>query len=149
MKERNLMVFISAVTVSVLFIIGIILRTQAWFTNYASQSYPSYVRLILPLALLWLGWVFENKGFVLAASVLLAVIWLLHLDYSGFVSGDIFVPSNYTAIVKTTFVFGLIALGARRFPDSSPMTRWTGHDAETSTLRKDSQRSPFLSIRTV
>jgi hypothetical protein len=32
----------------------------------------------------------------------------LHIDYAGYVSGDIFVPSNYTAIVKTTFVFAAI-----------------------------------------
>jgi hypothetical protein len=74
MKERNLMVFVTAVTVSILFLIGILIRTQAWFVNYASLSYPNFVRLILPLGLLWIGWFLKNKGFVLAASVLLAMI---------------------------------------------------------------------------
>ncbi|MCF7932670.1 MAG: hypothetical protein K9K93_05835 [Acholeplasmataceae bacterium] len=110
MKERNLVVFITAVTVTILFFIGILIRTQAWFVNYANLSFPHFIRLILPLGLIWLGWFFKSKGFVLAATILLAVTWLWHFDCAGYVSGDIFVPSNYTAIVKTTFVFAAITL---------------------------------------
>lgn len=111
MKERNLMVFITAVTVSILFLIGILIRTQAWYINYADLSYPHFIRLILPVALLWIGWFSHNKGFVLSASVLLAVVWFLHMDCAGYVSGIIFVPTNYTAIVKTSFVFAAMTFG--------------------------------------
>jgi len=107
MKERSLLYFITAVVSSVLFLVALLIRTQPWFIMYGSHALPSLYTLFIPVVLLWIGWYFQNKGFLLSASIFLSVILTMFWDKSaGVLNGDIHVISAYAPGVKTAFVLG-------------------------------------------
>ncbi|MCR3906314.1 MAG: hypothetical protein NUK62_04745 [Tenericutes bacterium] len=110
MKERSLLYFITAVVASVLFLVALLIRTQGWFNTYGVLVMPSLHKLLIPVVLLWIGWYFENKGFLLSASIILTVLFGLHLDQWGVLNGDIFIVSQYAPAVRTAFVLGFILL---------------------------------------
>lgn len=110
MKERNLLYFITALIASILLLISILARTQAWFTinNYGQLAIPTIHYLLIPVALLWVGWYFENDGLLLSAAVILSVIFGFHLDNFGLLNNDPYIVSRYAPMVKTVFVLGLL-----------------------------------------
>ncbi|MBU1093294.1 MAG: hypothetical protein KKH01_02400 [Firmicutes bacterium] len=110
MKERSLLYFITAVTASVLFLVSIIIRSLDWFGSYGYAVMPTMYELFIPVVLLWVGWYFQNKGFLLSASVLVAVLFGQHFNYTGVLNGDIFILSTYAPMVKTVYVLGFILL---------------------------------------
>jgi len=110
MKERSLLYFLTAVVASVLFLVALIIRFFPWFNSYGSMALPTLHKLIFPLALLWIGWYFENKGFLISATILSTVLLMFHMDYSGLLNGDIFIVSSYAPLVRTTYVLGFILL---------------------------------------
>lgn len=115
MKERNLLYFITALVASILLLISIFIRTQSWFSinDYGLLAVPTIHYLLIPVALLWVGWYFENNGFLLAAAILLSVIFGLHLDHWGLLGNDPYVISRYAPTVKTAYILSLLlALGA-------------------------------------
>ncbi|MDO9630161.1 MAG: hypothetical protein Q7I99_09710, partial [Acholeplasmataceae bacterium] len=68
---------------------------------------PSIYTLFIPVVLLWVGWYFQNKGFLLSASIFLSVVLTMFWDKSaGVLNGDIHVISAYAPGVKTVFVLG-------------------------------------------
>lgn len=114
MKERNLLYFITALVASILLLISILIRTQEWFSinNYGTLAVPTIHYLLLPVALLWVGWYFENNGFLLAAAILFSVIFGLHLDNYGLLNNNPYVVSRFAPAVKTSFVLSiLLSLG--------------------------------------
>ena len=60
------------------------------------------------MALLWVGWYFENNGFLLASAILFSVIFGLHLDHVGLLNNDPYVVSRYAPTVKTAYVLSLL-----------------------------------------
>ncbi|MBU1141372.1 MAG: hypothetical protein KKG64_02490 [Firmicutes bacterium] len=110
MKERSLLYFITAVVASVLFLVSILIRTQDWFTTYGYLVMPTMYELFIPLVLLWVGWYFQNKGFLLSAAIIVSVLLGMHFDHVGVLNGQIFVLVLYAPAVKTSFVLGFILL---------------------------------------
>lgn len=110
MKERNLLYFITALVASILLVISILIRTQSWFSinDYGSLAVPTIHYLLIPVALLWVGWYFENNGFLLASAILFSVIFGLHLDHIGLLNNDPYVVSRYAPTVKTAYVLSLL-----------------------------------------
>ena len=107
MKERSLLYFITAVVSSILFLVALLIRTQPWFVMYGSHALPSLHTLFIPVVILWVGWYFQNKGFLLSASIFLSVILTMFWDRSaGVLNGDIPVISSYAPGVRTAFVLG-------------------------------------------
>ncbi len=107
MKERSLLYFITAVVSSVLFLVALLIRTQPWFVMYGSHALPSLHTLFIPVLLLWVAWYFQNKGFLLSASIYLTVILTIFWDKSaGILNGEIHVISSYAPAVRTAFVLG-------------------------------------------
>ena len=109
MKERNLLYFITALVASILLLISILARTQSWFNlnDYGQLAIPTIHYLLIPVALLWVGWYFENDGLLLSAAVILSVIFVYHLDNFGLLNNDPYIVSRYAPMVKTVFVLGL------------------------------------------
>lgn len=110
MKERSLLYFITALTVSILLIISLVIRTMPWFRAYGSFAMPEFYYFLIPTALLWVGWFFERKSYLLAASILLAVLFGLHLENTGILNGDIHVISSQAPIVRTVYVLTLMLI---------------------------------------
>jgi hypothetical protein len=110
MKERNLLYFITALVASILLLVSILVRTQAWFNinNYGVLAVPTIHYLLIPVILLWIGWYFENKGFLLSAAIILSVVFALHLDHSGLLNNVPYIVSRYAPAVKTSYVLSLI-----------------------------------------
>lgn len=110
MKERNLLYFITALVASILLLISILARTQDWFkiNGYGQLAIPTIHYLIIPVILLWVGWYFENNGFLLAAAVILSVLFGLHLDNFGLLNNKIYIVSRYAPGVKTAYVLSLL-----------------------------------------
>ena len=112
MKERSLLYFITALTVTILLIISLVIRAMDWFPTYGSFAMPAFYYFLIPTALLWVGWYFNKKDFLLAASIILAVAFSLHLDNAGVLNGSIRVISAYRPMVKTVFVLSLVLITA-------------------------------------
>ncbi len=110
MKERSLLYFITAVIASILFLVSIIIRSFDWFSTYGYAVMPTMYALFIPVVLLWVGWYFQNKGFLLSASIFVAVLLGLQFNTVGVINGDIFVLSTYAPMVKTSFVLGIILM---------------------------------------
>ena len=110
MKERSILYFITAVTATILFLVSIIVRSFDWYTTYGQYVMPVMYALFFPVVLLWVGWYFQNKGYLLAASVIVAVLIGQQFESVGVLNGVIFVSGLYAPMVKTTFVLGLILM---------------------------------------
>lgn len=118
MKERSLLGFITAVTVSLLFIASLVVRTFVWrnvtidltLPSYGVMVVPVYTKLFIVMALYWIAWYFEERGFLLAATILLSTLLMTHFDYSGLITGSIFIPSAYAPMVKTSYVFSFLLM---------------------------------------
>lgn len=112
MKERNLLYFITALVASILLLISILSRAFVWFdlNNYGQLAIPTIHYLIIPVALLWVGWYFENNGFLLAAGVIFSILFGLHLDNFGILNGVPYIISRYAPIVKTSYVLTLFLM---------------------------------------
>jgi len=119
MKERNLLYFTTATVISILFLVSIILRFNDWHELYG-YVIPSVHKIIIPLALVWLGWYFRNNGFVLASLIILTLLFGQHLSSAGVLDDrnlDFFVLMTYKPIVRTAYVIttllyaGSIGLG--------------------------------------
>lgn len=110
MKERNLFYFVTAVIASVLFLISLLIRLFPWFSSYGDIALPATYKLFIPVALLWVGWFFESKGFLLAALAIFAVSFGLQLDQFSVLSdnGGIYVPTQYRPEVRTAYVLGFV-----------------------------------------
>lgn len=112
MKERSLLYFITAVIATILFLVSIIIRSFDWFITYGEYVMPIMYALFIPVVLLWIGWYFQNKGFLLAASAIVAVLIGQQFISVGVLNGYIFISSLYAPMVKTIFVLGLILMVA-------------------------------------
>lgn len=112
MKERSLLYFITAVIATILFLVSIIVRTFDWYTTYGEHVMPIVYALFVPVVLLWVGWYFQNKGYLLAASIIVAVLIGQQFESVGVLNGVIFISGLYAPMVKTTFVLGLILMVA-------------------------------------
>ena len=112
MKERSLLYFITALTVTILLIISLVIRTMDWFPTYGSFAMPGFYYFLIPTALLWVGWYFNQNAFLLAASIILAIAFSLHLDNVGVLDGSIRVISSQRPMVKTVFVLSLVLITA-------------------------------------
>jgi hypothetical protein len=118
MKERSLLVFITAVTVSLLFIASLVVRSFIWrdvtidlsLPSYGVMVIPAYAKLFILVALYWIAWYFEERGFLLAATILMTALFMTHFDYSGLIGGSIFIPSAYAPMVKTSYVFSFLLM---------------------------------------
>ena len=108
MKERSILYFITAVTATILFLVSIIVRSFDWYTTYGQYVMPVMYALFFPVVLLWVGWYFQNKGYLLAASVIVAVLIGQQFESVGVLNGVIFVSGLYAPMVKKrtrTFIF--------------------------------------------
>jgi len=112
MKERNLLYFLLAVIVSTILIVSIVVRLLNWYNLYGTIVAPRIHVLLIPLVLIWIGWYFENKGLLLSSSTLLSVVLFMHMGNSGLLSGDPFVITSLTPIVKTIYVLSFMMLTA-------------------------------------
>lgn len=110
MKERSLLFFITAVVATILFIVAIIVRFVDWFPLYGLLVLPAIHKLLIPVVLLWIGWYFENKGFLLASTTIIAVLLSFQMDHAGVLNGDILVISTMAPIVRTTYVLGFMLM---------------------------------------
>ena len=110
MKERNLLYFITALVASILLLLSILVRTQPWFNinDYGQIAVPTIHYLIIPVILIWVGWYFEDKGFLLASAILFSVIFALHLDNSGLLNNNPYLVSRYAPAIKTAFVLSVV-----------------------------------------
>lgn len=110
MRERNLQYFITALVASILLLISILARTQDWFNinGYGNLAIPTIHYLLIPVALLWVGWYFENDGLLLSAAIILSIIFGFRLDNWGLLNNDPYIVSRYAPMVKTVFVLGLV-----------------------------------------
>jgi hypothetical protein len=108
MKERSLLYFVTAVVATLFLVVAIIIRLFPWFNLYGNVVLPQLHKLIIPVALLWVGWYFENKSFLLSSSIIFAVLLGFHMDYSGLLNGGIFVVSTYAPMVRTVYVLGFL-----------------------------------------
>jgi len=112
MKERSLLYFITAVIATILFLVSIIVRSFEWYTTYGEYVMPIMYALFVPVVLLWVGWYFQNKGYLLATSVIVAILIGQQFEFVGVLNGGIFISGLYAPMVKTTFVLGLILMFA-------------------------------------
>jgi len=110
MKERSLLYFITAVIASVLFLVSIVVRSFDWFSTYGYAVMPTMYALFIPVVILWVGWFFQNKGFLLSGSIVVAVLLGLQFNTVGILNGNIFVLGMYAPMVKTSFVLGIILM---------------------------------------
>lgn len=104
MKERNLFYFITALTVTILLILSLVIRTMPWFRNYGTLAMPPFYYFLIPTIVLWLGWWFEHKGFLLASTLLIAVLFGMHLESAGILNNTIYVISSQAPMVRTVYV---------------------------------------------
>ncbi|MDX9690958.1 MAG: hypothetical protein RBT45_00785 [Acholeplasmataceae bacterium] len=110
MKERNLLYFTTATVVSILFLVSIILRFNDWHSLYG-YVIPSVHKIIIPVALIWVGWYFKNNGFVLASLIILTILFGEHLSNAGVLDDqnlDFFVLMTYKPIVRTSYVISIL-----------------------------------------
>ncbi|MDY0075484.1 MAG: hypothetical protein WC992_06490 [Acholeplasmataceae bacterium] len=110
MKERNLLYFITALTVSILLILSLVIRAFNWFRAYGTFAMPPFYYFLIPAILLWVGWFFESKGFLLATMILVAMLFGIHLESAGVLNGNIHVISSQAPMVRTVFMLTLILL---------------------------------------
>lgn len=110
MKERNLLYFVSAVILTVFFLLSLIARTQEWFRFYGNQAIPPYYQLILPLILIWGGWFFDLKRIVDFVVAIVLVMFTFHLVSVVGVIGSTAMPSGYAPMVKTYALMSLIIM---------------------------------------
>lgn len=115
MKDRSLLYFITAVLVSVLFLVSLLIRTQLWFNAFASnqadmQAMPTTFKLLLPLVLVWVGWYFNNKNFLLASTILMTVLFMLHLNHAVIVTDTLWIPIDHAPAIRTTYVVSFVLI---------------------------------------
>ncbi len=110
MKERSLLYFITAVIASVLFLVSIVVRSFDWFSTYGYAVMPTMYALFIPVVILWVGWFFQNKGFLLSGAIIVAVLLGLQFDTVGILNGNLFVLGMYAPMVKTSYVLGIILM---------------------------------------
>ncbi|TVP85390.1 MAG: hypothetical protein EA375_04620 [Acholeplasmataceae bacterium] len=115
MKERSLLYFITAVLVSVIFLISLLIRTQLWFNAFASnqadmQAMPQTLKLLLPLMLIWVGWYFNNRHFLLASTILMTVLFMFHLNHGIIVTDTLFIPIDHAPAIRTTYVISFVLI---------------------------------------
>jgi hypothetical protein len=114
MKERSLLYFISAVVASMLLILSIFANFYNWFDiDYVSLAAPELHKMIIPVALLWLGWFFSHDGLSLASLIIFTVLFGFFLDnfgvlYSPASDHFIYVFVNNGALVKTMLVLSVM-----------------------------------------
>ncbi len=114
MRERSLLYFISAVVASVLFILSIFANFYDWFNNdYVLLAAPALHKMIIPLALLWIGWYFDHDGLSLSSLVIFTILFGFFLDnfgvlYSPSSENFIYVFVNNAALVKTMIVLSIM-----------------------------------------
>ena len=110
MKERNLFYFITAVVLSTLCLLSLFVRAQIWFPTYGNLVVPTFHKLLIPLILIWVGWYFENKGFLLSSIIITSLFFGIQLDTFSILSGDPFVPQLYAPLVRTSYVLSALLL---------------------------------------
>lgn len=110
MKERNLLYFITAVTATLFLIIQLIIRLMPWFNMYGVVALLPLHHAIIPVIVLWLAWYFEDKGLLLASTVVFTVLLGLHMNNSGILNGNPYVISQYAPMVRTVYVLGFLVL---------------------------------------
>lgn len=110
MKERNLLYFITAVTATLFLIIQLIIRLMPWFNMYGVVTLLPLHHAIIPVIVLWLAWYFEDKGLILASTVVFTVLLGLHMDNAGILNGNPYVISQYAPMVRTVYVLGFLIL---------------------------------------
>lgn len=113
MKERSLLHFMAAMVISILTLISFIVMFATWSKAYADDIIPVFYVLLIPTIILWIGWIVEDRGFLLAGSTLIMVLFIQHLRTISILGNDIFITPQYAPIVRTIYVlsFGLL-LGA-------------------------------------
>ena len=110
MKERNLLYFTTATVVSILFLVSIILRFNDWHSLHA-YVIPTFHKMIIPIALIWLAWYFKNNGFFLASLIILVILFGNHLSHAGVLDDgntDYFVLMTYKPVVRTAYVISAL-----------------------------------------
>jgi len=97
------------VIATILFLVSIIIRSFEWFGTYGEHVMPVMYALFIPAVLLWVGWFYQNKGFLLAASVMIAVLIGQQFGF-GILNGDLFITARFAPMVKTVYVLGFILM---------------------------------------
>ncbi len=114
MKERNILYFITAVISSILLVMSIVIRFFAFFKYngflYAAFTLPDYYYFIFPVVLLWVAWFFEEETFELVGTSLFIIIFSLHLENIGVLTGTPYVTSSFAPTVKTVYMLGFLLL---------------------------------------
>lgn len=112
MKERNNTYFITAIVASILFVMAIVIRFFAFYSfnayEYADLVLPDYYYYIIPLALLWFAWYFEEELFDLLGTIMFAVFFMIHLENIGVLVGTPWIISSYAPMVKTVYMLGFL-----------------------------------------
>jgi len=110
MKERSLLHFMAAMVISILTLISFIVMFATWSKAYADDIIPAFYILLIPTAILWLGWLIEDRGLLLSGSTILTMLFIQHLSTISILSNDIFITPQYAPIVRTIYVlsFGLL-----------------------------------------
>lgn len=110
MKERSLLYFLTAVILSTLLLISVLVRLFDWYPRYGNIVTPSFWLYLIPLLLIWIGWFFGSKGLLLASSILMTSLLIGHAGNIGILSGTPYVLSMYAPMVKTIYVVSLMLL---------------------------------------
>lgn len=112
MKERNLLVFVTALIVTILFVISIALRFFIWYdvNDYGTYVSVPTVYFFIPMLVLWLGWYLNDVKSSLVGSIILTVILFFHIENVGILSGTPAIVSSYVAMVKTIYVLNLFLI---------------------------------------
>lgn len=110
MKDRSQLYFITALIVSILLILSFVVRAFVWFPNYGEYVIPPFMYFLVPTILIWMGWYFEDHGFLLATSIILVFLFGIHLESSGVLNGVIPVISSRAPMVRTFYVLTFVLL---------------------------------------
>ncbi len=114
MKDRNILYFITAIIASILLVMSIVIRFFKFFQepDYADIVLLDYYYYIIPVAILWFGWYFEDETMVLISASLFAVFAALHIEHIGVLVNSPYVTSNFAPTVKTIYLLGLVLMVA-------------------------------------
>ncbi len=110
MKDRSILYFMTTLVVTILAIISLIVSFAPWAPAYQSDIIPAFYVLLIPSIILWIGWLIEDRGFLLSATTILSLLFITHLEEISILGKDVFLTPQYAPIVRTIYVvtFGLL-----------------------------------------
>ncbi|MFA6800926.1 MAG: hypothetical protein WCR19_02315 [Acholeplasmataceae bacterium] len=114
MKERNLLVFITALVASILLVISICLKFFIWYdvNDYGLYASIPTTFYLIPVVILWLGWYLDDIKSVVIASAIMTINLYFHLEHVGVLNGNPLLVTSYAPMIKTVYVLNLVLMVA-------------------------------------